>query len=47
MSAFIRIDEYASAARLNRNEALCRVGRRVPHVYITGNTMEILPPEIP
>ena len=43
----LRVDEYAAAARLNRNEALCRVGRRVPRVYITGNTTEILPPEIP
>jgi len=32
----IGVDEYASVANLNRNEALARTGRRVPRVYIDG-----------
>ena len=30
----ITVDEYAALAGLNRNEALCRTGRRVPRVYL-------------
>lgn len=30
----IGIDEYASWLNLNRNDALCRISRRVPRVYI-------------
>ena len=30
------VDEYAAAAHLNRNESLCRIGRRVPRLYMRG-----------
>ena len=43
----IGVNEYAALANLNRNEALCRVGRRVPRVYINRGETLILPPEIP
>ena len=33
----ISVDEYASVAKLNRNEALSRTGRRVPRVYLKNN----------
>jgi O-acetylhomoserine (thiol)-lyase len=32
----IGVNEYADLARLNRNEALARTGRRVPRVYLDG-----------
>lgn len=32
----IRVEELAAWGGLNRNEALCRVGRRVPRVYLQG-----------
>ena len=33
----LTVNEYADIARLNRNEALCRLGKRVPKVYIKNN----------
>ena len=39
----IGVDEYASAAHLNRNESLARTGRRVPRVYIeNGEVVDIV-----
>lgn len=35
----IGVDEYASAAHLNRNESLARTGRRVPRVYIENGAV--------
>lgn len=36
------VDEYARVAGLNRNESLCRIGRRVPRVYLrSGNVRRI------
>lgn len=32
----IGINEYAAWGKLNRNEALCRIGRRVPRLYREG-----------
>lgn len=32
----IGIDEYASWQGLNRNEALCRLTRRTPRLYLRG-----------
>lgn len=33
----LTVNEYADIAHLNRNEALCRLGRRVPKIYIKDN----------
>ena len=33
----ITVNEYADIAHLNRNEALCRLGKRVPKIYIKNN----------
>ena len=33
----LTVNEYADIAHLNRNEALCRLGRRVPKIYIKNN----------
>lgn len=39
----IGVDEYASAAHLNRNESLARTGRRVPRVYMeNGEVVDIV-----
>ena len=39
----IGVDEYASAAHLNRNESLARTGRRVPRVYMeNGEVVDII-----
>lgn len=35
----IGVDEYASAAHLNRNESLARTGRRVPRVYMENGAV--------
>ncbi len=38
----ISLDEYAAWGELNRNEALCRVSRRVPRVYVrAGRVVDI------
>ncbi|MBR4235816.1 MAG: alanine racemase [Clostridia bacterium] len=36
----IGVNEYADTARLNRNEALCRLGRRVPRLYMRNGAPE-------
>lgn len=39
----IGVDEYASVAKLNRNESLARTGRRVPRVYLeNGQVIDIV-----
>ena len=39
----IGVDEYASVAKLNRNESLARTGRRVPRVYLeNGRVVDIV-----
>ena len=36
----IGIDEYAAWSDLNRNDALCRIGLRVPRLYLSGGKVE-------
>ena len=39
----ISVNEYASIAHFNRNECLCRTGKRVPRIYHKdGQVIDIL-----
>ncbi len=42
----ITVDEYAKIADMNRNEALSRVGRRVPRVYTRNGKIEYIASEM-
>ena len=42
----IAVNEYADIARLNRNEALARTGRRVPRIYLDGGRVDGIACEI-
>ncbi len=42
----ITVDEYAKIAHMNRNEALSRVGRRVPRVYMRNGEIEFIASEM-
>ena len=43
----ISLNEYAEIARMNRNECLSRVGRRVPRVYLQGGQIAEIQRDIP
>ena len=43
----ISLNEYAQVARMNRNECLSRVGRRVPRIYLQGGNAVELQRDIP
>ena len=36
----IKLNDYAAAAHMNRNECLCRMGRRVPKIYLENGKIE-------
>ena len=36
----ISLEAYSASTGAHRNEALCRIGRRVPRVYVRGGTVE-------
>ena len=38
----ITVDEYAATAAMNRNEALSRIGKRVPRVYLQSNAEPVI-----
>lgn len=38
----ITVDEYAATAAMNRNEALSRIGKRVPRVYLQSNVEPVI-----
>ena len=43
----ISLNEYAEIARMNRNECLSRVGRRVPRIYLQGGRIAEIQRDIP